>query len=106
MTTLSKIRCKLNEKRWEDQEKENGLKEEYIKKIYAGWLGKMIGIRHGALIEGWTYDQIRQKYGEIDGYITHYDGKLFAADDDSNGSVFFPAPFRIRNTGRNWMKKM
>lgn len=65
------------------------MKESYIEQIYAGWLGKMIGIRQGALIEGWTSQKIQETHGEIDGYFTHYDGKLFAADDDSNGPVFF-----------------
>ena len=27
---------------------------EYIEKIYAGWLAKVIGVRLGAPIEGWT----------------------------------------------------
>lgn len=29
---------------------------EYIEKIYAGWLAKVIGVRLGAPIEGWTYE--------------------------------------------------
>ena len=28
--------------------------ENYMEKVYAGWLGKIIGIRLGAPIEGWT----------------------------------------------------
>lgn len=65
------------------------MKEAYIEKIYAGWLAKMIGIRHGAPIEGWTYEKIGQTYGEIGGYLVDYKDKLFAADDDSNGPCFF-----------------
>ena len=34
------------------------MKVEYIEQIYAGWLGKIIGIRLGASIEGWTYEKI------------------------------------------------
>lgn len=66
-----------------------GMKEAYIEKIYSGWLAKMIGIRHGAPIEGWTYEQIQDAYGEISGYLVDYGEKLFAADDDSNGPCFF-----------------
>lgn len=62
-------------------------KEEYIKKVYAGWLGKMIGVRHGANIEGWSYDKIAKTYGEINDYIVDF--KNFAADDDINGPLFF-----------------
>lgn len=64
-----------------------GMKEEYIKKIYAGWLSKIIGIRLGAPVEGWTYEQIKDSIGEITGFPADY--KTFAADDDSNGPLFF-----------------
>ncbi len=63
------------------------MREEYIEKIYAGWLGKIIGIRMGAPIEGWTYEKIKEVYGELRGYPQEY--KRFAADDDSNGPIFF-----------------
>lgn len=61
--------------------------ENYLEKVYAGWLGKMIGIRSGANIEMWTYNHIKTAFGEIDGYP--HDFKTFAADDDSNGPMFF-----------------
>lgn len=63
------------------------MKTEYIEKIYAGWLAKIIGIRYGAPIEGWTYEKIKNIYGELDHYPTEY--HEFAADDDSNGPLFF-----------------
>jgi len=31
--------------------------ENYIEKLYAGLLGKTIGVRHGAPIEGWSYER-------------------------------------------------
>lgn len=65
------------------------MKREYIEKIYAGWLGKIIGIRMGAPIEGFSYEQIKNIYGRPDGYPVDYKGKEFAADDDSNGPLFF-----------------
>lgn len=63
------------------------MKKEYIEKIYAGWLAKIIGIRLGAPIEGWTYEKIKNIYGEISDYPVDY--REFAADDDSNGPLFF-----------------
>lgn len=63
------------------------MKKEWIEKIYAGWLAKIIGIRLGAPVEGWTYEQIKSVYGELKGYPVDY--KRFAADDDSNGPLFF-----------------
>ncbi len=61
--------------------------DQYFEKLYAGWLGKLIGIRAGAPIEGWTYERIKSTFGELDGYPAAY--KNFAADDDSNGPMFF-----------------
>lgn len=63
------------------------MKKEYIEKIYAGWLAKIIGIRLGAPIEGWTYKKIQNIFGELDYYPAEY--HEFAADDDSNGPLFF-----------------
>lgn len=61
--------------------------QDYMERVYAGWLGKVIGIRLGAPIEGWTYEMIKNTFGELDGYPASY--KNFAADDDSNGPLFF-----------------
>ncbi|MDR2570925.1 MAG: ADP-ribosylglycohydrolase family protein [Oscillospiraceae bacterium] len=63
------------------------IKSEYINKIYAGWLAKVIGVRLGAAIEGWTYEKIKEVYGVLDYYPVDY--KDFAADDDTNGPMFF-----------------
>ena len=60
---------------------------EYLEKTYSSWLGKIIGIRLGAPIEGWSYSQILEKYPEITDYVCDYG--IFAADDDSNGPLFF-----------------
>ena len=48
-----------------------------------------IGIRLGAPVEPaiWSYERIRDTYGDIRGYVKDY--KHFAADDDANGPVFF-----------------
>lgn len=63
------------------------MKKEYIEQIYAGWLAKIIGIRLGAPIEGWTYEKIKNTYGDLRDYPVDY--HEFAADDDSNGPLFF-----------------
>jgi ADP-ribosylglycohydrolase len=62
------------------------IKTETIHKIYAGWLGKMIGVRLGSPIEGWTYEQIHHVYGEIYGYLK--DCKRFGSDDDTTVPLF------------------
>lgn len=63
------------------------LSKEVIEKIYAGWLAKIIGIRLGAPVEGWSYERIKNLYGALDHYPVDY--QRFAADDDSNGPLFF-----------------
>ena len=45
------------------------LTEDTIFRIYSGWLGKTIGVRLGAAVEGWIYEQIGSLYHEIEGYL-------------------------------------
>jgi ADP-ribosylglycohydrolase len=63
--------------------------ENYLEKIYSGFLGMNIGIRLGAPVEPtiWTYERIVKTYGNITGYIKDFIN--FGADDDVNGPVFF-----------------
>lgn len=59
------------------------LPPDYDERVYAGWLGKCIGVRFGAPLEGWTYDDIRLNLGEVTGYLNEAPGKLFKPDDDT-----------------------
>ena len=63
--------------------------KQYVETVYAGFIGMNIGIRLGAPIEpvAWTYERIRDVYGDIRDYVKPY--TTFAADDDANGPVFF-----------------
>lgn len=61
--------------------------DDYWERVYAGWLGKVIGVRHGGNIEQWSYERIERTFGEITGYVHTF--KNFAADDDTNGPMFF-----------------
>ena len=88
--TRSENRCEMETGAGQRQtgRKDREMKELYIERIYAGWLAKIIGIRYGAPIEGWTYEKIRDLFGErMPDYPADY--RLFAADDDSNGPWFF-----------------
>ncbi|HUC91907.1 MAG TPA: ADP-ribosylglycohydrolase family protein [Paenibacillus sp.] len=60
---------------------------DYIERVYAGWLGKVIGVRHGGNVEGWTYERLQRTFGEITDYLHQFNN--FAADDDTNGPMFF-----------------
>lgn len=60
---------------------------EYRNKLYGGFAGKYIGVMHGAEIESWTYEKIRDVYGTITGYPVIFEN--FCSDDDLNGPVFY-----------------
>ncbi len=66
---------------------DNKLTKNYVERVYAGILGKAIGVRYGEPVEMWTYEKIKRVYGELDGYVT--DSRGLAADDDINGTFFF-----------------
>ena len=42
---------------------------DYYERVYAGVLGKMIGVYLGRPFEGWTYEQIMASFGEIKYYV-------------------------------------
>jgi len=60
---------------------------DYIERTYAGWLGKVIGVRHGANVENWSYERLQRTFGEITDYLHEF--RNLAADDDTNGPIFF-----------------
>lgn len=79
-------------------------------RIYAGLLGKAIGVRLGAPVEPtiWEYERIRETFGEIDHYVRDF--KNFAADDDTNGPFYFIRALRdyglnpsAEQMGRTWV---
>lgn len=59
------------------------ISSDYNERVYAGWLGKCIGVRFGAPVEGWTYEEILNNLGTLDGYLNEAPGKLFKPDDDT-----------------------
>jgi ADP-ribosylglycohydrolase len=59
------------------------LPADYAERVYAGWLGKCIGVRFGAPLENWTYEDIRDHLGELEWYAREDRGKVFKPDDDT-----------------------
>lgn len=57
---------------------------DYLHRVYAGWLGKCIGVRFGAPVEGWTYEEIRDNIGPLEDYLREDMGKIFKPDDDTS----------------------
>ncbi|REK77728.1 ADP-ribosylglycohydrolase family protein [Paenibacillus paeoniae] len=65
----------------------------YKNQIYAGVLGKMIGVYLGRPIEGWTYEAIRDSFQDVNYFVNRKVGvPLIVPDDDISGTfVFFRA---------------
>lgn len=63
---------------------------EYAEGVYAGVLGKIIGVYLGRPVEGWPYDDIRSRFGQLDDYVCDELGlPLIVADDDISGALAF-----------------
>jgi ADP-ribosylglycohydrolase len=66
------------------------LPDDYVERVYAGALGKVIGVYLGRPVEGWTHDRIASKLGEIDYYVHDKVGvPLLVTDDDIAGTFTF-----------------
>ena len=78
--------------------------KECYQKIYASWLGKLIGIRLGAPIENWLGKDVRKMYHPIRNYTVDYG--QFAADDDANGPLFFVSVMEKYNLDTITVKAM
>ncbi|MCC6804322.1 MAG: ADP-ribosylglycohydrolase family protein [Anaerolineae bacterium] len=66
------------------------LPDDYAERVYAGVLGKIIGVYLGRPFEGWTYEYIMENLGEIQYYVHEKLGKLLVVtDDDVTGTFTF-----------------
>lgn len=64
--------------------------KKYQEQIYAGVLGKIIGVYLGRPVEGWSYQKIRDSFGDIKYYVNDEVGvPLIVADDDISGTFAF-----------------
>ncbi|MEL7610567.1 MAG: ADP-ribosylglycohydrolase family protein [Bacillota bacterium] len=85
----------------------------YQEKIYAGVLGKIIGVYMGRPVEGWSYGAIQKRFGFIDYYVAHETGAPFIVpDDDISGTFVFyraledngyPKDITAAQIGETWL---
>lgn len=62
----------------------------YADQIYAGVLGKILGVYLGRPVEGWSYEKIQETFGYINYYVHDKVGvPLIVADDDISGTFGF-----------------
>lgn len=66
------------------------LPADYYQRLYAGVLGKLIGVYLGRPFEGWRYQEIVDRLGHVDYYVhDKFDRPLVVADDDVAGTFTF-----------------
>src|SRR6476660_5906367 len=79
----------------------------------AGVLGKLIGVYLGRAVEGWTYEAIRDTFGEVEDYVNHrVNWPLIVPDDDISGTFLFyraledngcPVGIQAKTIGDSWL---
>jgi ADP-ribosylglycohydrolase len=68
------------------------LPADYLERVYAGVLGKLIGVYLGRPFEGWSHERILAELGEVDYYVNDRDDlellnhRLVVTDDDITGT--------------------
>ncbi len=66
------------------------LPHDYVERVYAGVLGKIIGVYLGRPFEGWTYERIVRELGEVNYFVNErFDVPLIVTDDDISGTFTF-----------------
>ncbi|MEM7032953.1 MAG: ADP-ribosylglycohydrolase family protein [Chloroflexota bacterium] len=66
------------------------LPNDYVERVYAGVLGKLIGVYLGRPFEGWPQEMIEAKLGEINYYVhENLEVPLIVTDDDITGTFTF-----------------
>lgn len=63
---------------------------DYLERVYAGVLGKLVGVYLGRPFEGWTYQRIMDELGPIEYYVhERLKQPLVVTDDDVAGTFTF-----------------
>lgn len=63
---------------------------DYSDRVYAGVLGKIIGVYLGRPFEQWSFERIQERFGDIEYYVHEKLGHpLIVADDDITGTFTF-----------------
>lgn len=92
------------------------LPEDYLHRVYAGVLGKLVGVYVGRPFENWTYQEIQDKLGDINYYVHEQLGfPLVVIDDDVSGTFAFvraleehgmSADLTPEEVGKTWLNQV
>ena len=92
------------------------LDKTYEEKVYAGVLGKIIGVFLGRPFENWSYERIMRELGPINYYVNEkLDFPLPVSDDDITGTFTFLRAFKdfnykkdltAKDIGQTWLNNL
>ena len=90
--------------------------EDYLQRVYAGVLGKLVGVYLGRPFENWTYQEIQDRLGDIEYYVHDKLGvPLVVIDDDVSGTFAFVraleehgvrAELSSEEIGKTWLNQV
>ena len=70
---------------------------DYLERVYAGVLGKLIGVYLGRPFEGWKHERIMSELGQIRYYVNdRLNRPLVVTDDDISGTLTFVRALGLR----------
>ena len=82
------------------------LPPDYAERVYAGVLGKVIGVYLGRPFEGWPYEWIQKRLGDIEYYVhDRLDVPLIVTDDDISGTFTFLRALEDHGSGADLSSK-
>ncbi|KIW20962.1 hypothetical protein PV08_01541 [Exophiala spinifera] len=91
---------------------------DYLERVYAGVLGKIIGVYLGRPFEGWSHQRVLEQLGPINYYVhDKLDVPLVVTDDDVSGTFMFVraleehpdnggADITAKDIGRTWLNNV
>ncbi|KAI2466944.1 ADP-ribosylglycohydrolase [Annulohypoxylon bovei var. microspora] len=96
------------------------LPDDYLERVYAGVLGKLIGVYMGRPFEGWTHQRILEELGHIRYFVNERLGvPVVVTDDDVSGTFTFVRaleehrrrtlngePITALDIGRTWLNNV
>ena len=76
--------------------------QQYLERVYAGVLGKIIGVYLGRPFEGWDHEVIMEHFGDINYYVhEELNVPLIVTDDDISGTFTFVRALEDYGFSRN-----
>ncbi|OTB17672.1 hypothetical protein K445DRAFT_56222 [Daldinia sp. EC12] len=98
-----------------ENETKQSLPPDYLERVYAGVLGKLIGVYMGRPFEGWTHEHILAELGHVRYYVNEkLKLPIVVTDDDISGTFTFVRaleehykdPITPEQVGKTWLNNV